>query len=991
MENFFIDLLNISITASYIIIAVILFRAVFRKVPRKFICALWAIAGIRLIMPFSFESIFSLIPSTETIPPNIITRHDAEINSGINLIDIPVNDYLGDRYYEGVTVETGFKEKLMAVVSILWVVGIVAILLYGIFSYLRLKKTVSTAVLLRDNVWQSENVFSPFILGFVNPKIYIPFGLNDETVSYVTAHENAHLKRRDHWIKPLGFLLLSVYWFNPLIWVAYALLCRDIEAACDEKVISQMNNQARQEYASALLDCAVNRRKIAVCPLAFGEVGVKERIKGVMNYKKPAFWVIIFAIAACVVAAVCFLTSPAKRPSEYYGMGYILKAEVQFYEGTTQLPARTERFTIEPYENNKATISGFTAFEVAQTDLQTGEVTLEFNDAVYFGDNQTDTLKVNLGKTETVWLGDRNTAVLFTFEKTQTMEEAISAAILEHNKDRYMKGTFACESHQTLHHIDEEEYDEKTDTRTFSFTSYLVASYSEYVCFGGEPESVGGGTGPIALTFEYDFNEGKYNHVEYWEAEDGRYYVSSIEDKFPWQAAARVLNDDSIAKNLNADCDKQAQAYFAGASEKAFAFCDIPGISVVVKEVVTDVDMPYISYEVFNDTEKEISYNIGYNLYRYENGNWIQLGLIVFNLWNMTDNSGIRINPDESKVVNYGFDKNHIMEDGHYRFETKIKSHTASPAVEGTISIDFSIGDTRIYPEISEEELTTIAVVADEKLEYVSHFSYVNYVENGTDILLENAEIPIYTRYDGVDHVSCALFETKEGFDKFYNATSDIFTYNQMHDEMPSFNQTKAAYTKEFFDKNYLIIIYIPEGSGSVRHETEFVEMINGNEVYISVKRTGPEVRTMDMAGWFATIEISKNEIKHIDNVTARVGEMQIIYESSTASKKTDGSVTYTFTASKADYKKPYLNLKQDGSFYFFTSPLNSHEYNGVYSWENSRLILESEDGNMFVFTENGGNLVFDENNSSPLPTYTNSENKVLTSGIVNGSAFEKK
>lgn len=975
MENFFIDLLNISITASYIIIAVILFRAVFRKVPRKFICALWAIAGIRLIMPFSFESIFSLIPSTETIPPNIITRHDAEINSGINLIDIPVNDYLGDRYYEGVTVETGFKEKLMAVVSILWVVGIVAILLYGIFSYLRLKKTVSTAVLLRDNVWQSENVFSPFILGFVNPKIYIPFGLNDETVSYVTAHENAHLKRRDHWIKPLGFLLLSVYWFNPLIWVAYALLCRDIEAACDEKVISQMNNQARQEYASALLDCAVNRRKIAVCPLAFGEVGVKERIKGVMSYKKPAFWVIIFALAACVAAAVCFLTSPAKRPSEYYGMGYILKAEVQFYEGTTQLPARTERFTIEPYENNKATISGFTAFEVAQTDLQTGEVTLEFNDAVYFGDNQTDTLTVNLGKTETVWLGDRNTAVLFTFEKTQTMEEAISAALLEHNKDRYMKGTFACESHQTLHHIDEEEYDEKTDTRTFSFTSYLVASYSEYVCFGGEPESVGGGTGPIALTFEYDYDNGKYNLIEYWEAEDGRGYVSSIEDKFPWQAAARALNDDSIAKNLNADCDKQAQAYFAGASEKAFAFCDIPGVSVVVKGFVINVDRPYIEYEIFNDTKKPVTLDCSIAMYRYENGIWEELrktGNLIICLHDLAEN---RLEAGESIEARVLLDWFEITGNGHYRFENKIKSHTVSPAVEGTISIDFSIGDTRIYPEISEEELTTNSVSVS-AVNCVSRYERVSYVENGASIVSDNSEVPVILRYDKAKPY--ALFETKEGYDRFYNEISETFRFYE-------------SYGEDFFKENHLLIVYLSEGSGSVRHKTDSVTIVDGWKLHVAISRIRPEIGTMDMAGWFAIFEIPRNEIKHIDDVTVSLGDTETVYESTTASKKTDGSVTYTFTASEADYKKPYLNLKQDGSFYFFTSPLNSHEYNGVYSWENSRLILESEDGNMFVFTENGGNLVFDENNSSPLPTYTNSENEVLTSGIVNGSAFEKK
>lgn len=713
MQNFFIDLLNISITAGYIIIAVILFRAVFRKIPRKFICILWGIAGLRLVMPFSFESIFSLIPSTETIPSNSVTRLDAEINSGINLIDVPVNDYLGDRYYEGVTVETGFKEKLITVVSVLWLIGIIIILAYGIFSYLRLKKTVSTAVLLRDNVLQSENVFSPFILGFIKPKIYIPFGLNDETVNNVVAHENAHLKRKDHWIKPFGFLLLAVYWFNPLIWVAYVLLCRDIEAACDEKVIAQMNTQARQEYASALLNCAVNRRKIAVCPLAFGEVGVKERIKGVMNYKKPAFWIIIFAVIACVAAAVCFLTNPADRPTEYKGMGYILKVEVNHYEGTAQLPYKTEKFTIEPYEKNKSELSGFTEFKVARTDLQTGEVTLEFNKEVYSGDIKTETITVALGESETVWLQGSDTAAIFTFERTQTMEEAISAAILEHNKDRYMKGTFACESHRTLHNSSEEEYDEETDTRTFTFTSYLVADYSEYVCFGGKPESVGGGTSPIALTFEYDYDEGKYNLIEYWEAEDGRYYVSSIEDKFPWQAAIKAVKDDSIAENLSADCDRQAEAYFSGASENAFTYCDIPTVNV---EVTFLYDKPCFEYTIFNNGEKDITLGWTNRMLKYENGGWRELEKDVVPVWNLQfDVTEIRVKPGESKTEKCLFEWFKMEGDGHYRFETKLKSHTESPAVEGTISIDFSIGDNRIYPEISEEELTTKSVVAGEE------------------------------------------------------------------------------------------------------------------------------------------------------------------------------------------------------------------------------------------------------------------------------------
>lgn len=986
MQNLFIDLLNISITASYIIIVVILFRVIFKKIPRKFICILWGIAGLRLIMPFSFESIFSLIPSTETIPSDIATSSKPAISSGITAVNSIVNPIVEEAFTPQVSDSANPLQILTSVCSTVWIVGIIAILAYGVFSCLRLKKTVSTAVLLKDNVWQSENVFSPFILGFMKPKIFIPFGLNDETVSHVVSHENAHLRRKDHWIKPFGFLLLAVYWFNPLVWIAYVLLCRDIEAACDEKVIAQMNTEARQEYASALLNCAVNRRKIAVCPLAFGEVGVKERIKGVMSYKKPAFWIIILSVIACVAAAVCFLTSPADRPTEYKGIGYILKVEVNHYEGTTQLPAKTEKFTIEPYEKNKATISGFTEFKVAQTDLQTGKVTLEFNKEVYLGDNKTETITVDLGESETVWLQGSDTAAIFTFERTQTIEEAISAAVIEHNKNRYMKGTFACESHQTLHNIDEEEYDEKTDTRTFTFTAYMVASYSEYVCFGGEPESVSGGTGPVALTFEYDFNEGKYNLVEYWEAEDGSRYVSSIEDKFPWQAAIRAVKDDSIAKNLNADCDRQAQVYFAGATEKAFAYCDIPTVSVAFKELVTDGHMPCIEYEIFNYGDKEISYDVGYSLYKYENGSWIPLGPIVFNLWNMTDNNGIRIKPEESKIVKYGIDKSHISEDGHYRFETKIKSHTVSPAVEGTISIDFSIGDTRIHPDLSNEELTTNAVSISD-LNCVSRYCYVNYVENGAPVVFENSEVPVHVGDESAELY--ALFETKAGFDSFCNETSDVFTYNQSHDEVPSFNDLKSMYDESFFKNNHLIIVYLPEGSGSVRHKTESVSVVDGWNLDIAISRIRPEDGTMDMSGWFALFEIPRNELKHVNVVTVRVGETEIINESTTEHKKTDGSITYTLESS-SEYIKPYINLK-NGRFVFFTSVYSSYLCEGEYELTNDKLTLKSNDGRYtYVFNVDGENMVFDAKNSSEPEKFKPSANAEPVPTIQDGDIFVK-
>lgn len=186
----------------------------------------------------------------------------------------------------------------------------IALALYTAISYWRLRRKVDTAVRYEDNIFQSENVGSPFVLGIIKPKIYLPFKMDEQDMEHVVAHEQAHIRRKDHWWKPLGFLLLTIHWFNPLMWLAYVLLCRDIELACDEKVIKELGNEQRADYTQALVACSVNRRMIAACPLAFGEVGVKERVKSVMNYKKPAFWIIILAVIACVVVVVCFLTNP---------------------------------------------------------------------------------------------------------------------------------------------------------------------------------------------------------------------------------------------------------------------------------------------------------------------------------------------------------------------------------------------------------------------------------------------------------------------------------------------------------------------------------------------------------------------------------------------------------------------------------------------------------------------------------------------------------
>ncbi len=317
MSTVFLKVLNMSITAGWVILAVIVLRLLLRKAPKWSVCLLWGLAAVRLVVPFSFKSIFSLIPSGETIPANIEMMRQPVIDSGVGVINDAVNPLVGS-FAPDPSVVTSINplQAVIPLLGLIWLLGACAMLVYALASYRKLKKSVAASVLAEEGVMVCDEVPSPFILGLFQPLIYLPSSLEEETRGYVLDHERAHIKRRDHFWKPLGFLILAIHWFNPLCWIAYILLCRDIEAACDEKVIRGMDKEAVAAYSQALLDCSFPRKRIAACPLAFGEVGVKERVKNVLNYKKPAFWIILAAVVICIVAGVCFLTNPKKTPEE---------------------------------------------------------------------------------------------------------------------------------------------------------------------------------------------------------------------------------------------------------------------------------------------------------------------------------------------------------------------------------------------------------------------------------------------------------------------------------------------------------------------------------------------------------------------------------------------------------------------------------------------------------------------------------------------------
>lgn len=322
MENLFLALWNRSVAAGWLILAVILLRLVLKRAPKSIRPWLWALVAVRLVCPSFGESPLSLLPSAETVPQAALARDALTVHSGVAAFNAAVNEQLVD-YYETTSLPAGHTRSFVLICAVIWLAGMALMAAWALVSWLRLRRRVAEAVPEGNGVWICDRIDSPFLLGVFRPRIYLPVGLDGASREYVLAHERVHIRRRDHLVKPLGLLLLTVYWFQPLAWAAYILLCRDIELACDERVVLELGEECKKPYSAALLECSVHRGGIAACPLAFGEVGVKERVKNVLNYKKPAFWVVLACAAMLIVVGVCFLTDPVSEPGYRFPDDYV--------------------------------------------------------------------------------------------------------------------------------------------------------------------------------------------------------------------------------------------------------------------------------------------------------------------------------------------------------------------------------------------------------------------------------------------------------------------------------------------------------------------------------------------------------------------------------------------------------------------------------------------------------------------------------------------
>ena len=556
MGEIFLKLLNMSIAASWLILAVILLRLLFKKAPKWLPCALWAIVAVRLICPSAPESSFSLIPSTETIPVQNIYSPDPAI------ADDPYYHHLQsgipqvDRTLTPVLTET----KSIDLLAALWIIGMIVIFLYALVNYLRIRAMVREAVPFKDNVRLCDAVRSPFILGIVRPRIYLPSDMDHEQIDYVLAHERAHLKRRDHWWKPLGYLLFTVYWFNPLVWAAYILLCRDIELACDEKVVKGMDSKEKKSYSEVLVSCSMQRRMIMVCPLAFGEVGVKERVKTVLNYKRPAFWLILAAIIACVAVAICFLTNPPRDIDDNI-------------ENVTSAGGEDTFNHSEENRNDPSVADG--ADDKADQDAYAAEDVRVYTDA----------------------------------------ESAITDAILERYASTYPESyDFACCDFVLLGELSETPVEGDT---THTITYYGWALYTKFNITEQALDLVGSTHLPIALTFE--LNDSGYHLKEYWETGSGSYFVSGVREKFPADIAEDGTDSQKFAIQQMQSCYDQAIQY-SGLDAKAVVgdllntICSDPAASSDPKDYIDAHVIEYHELLYYGE------HTLRYCFKRFENG-----------------------------------------------------------------------------------------------------------------------------------------------------------------------------------------------------------------------------------------------------------------------------------------------------------------------------------------------------------------------------------
>ena len=852
MADIFLKIVNMSISASWIVLVVLLLRLLLKKAPKWINGILWGIVGLRLVMPFSLESVFSLIPSGETISkaPDSPRPH---FESGVTIIDNQVNDYLGGHYYEGVTRPTGHFADITTILAIVWIVGIVVLLAYTIISYLRVKNKIGTAFILRDNIYQSENVVSPFVLGIIKPKIYLPFNMNEQDMEHVIAHENAHIHRKDHWWKPFGFLVLTLHWFNPLMWLGYVLLCRDIELACDEKVVKEFNNEQKADYSQALLTCSVNRRIIAACPLAFGEVGVKNRVKSVLNYKKPAFWIVVTAIVTSIAVAVCFLTNP--KTKTWQSDNYTIMCNA--------ISAECDNIV---YEYMYGTLNVDYPYICVNWTNNTNETLCFGDEFIIYKNGKEFKPKDEIGFD----------AILHIVKpgKSKSENYVLSSYDLEKGVTYRLEKNFYLESNPEQKHTAFISF--TVDTR-FSFIGNQYAG-EKIVYENGSFSSIiytNDNIPQFKISEQLEFLYKTEEALNYeWKKIDGIQKIKLQKSNFDDLFTNELWYDGVTARTIRKN------------NLNAFSAFDLNGTMYYLLEQKNgDI---YIAQSNGNTSDfrwlfkmKEISKTGSAELGNTASVNLSQLKEKYPQFFNVSTDGGLTVYIWQMSKDNYScYLANTFMEaisDNSFAYDVGA-SIAEMRAILTTYDIDQK--DISIHPVRNPLSSYYYEINDAYRAKIKELFWQGGYQISGTnphnqvyDVTLSYAnwtdDSKIYTsslnlrkmQSNGIQHLPIYKFDSLKDLKQFKESFGDILTMDSGWDEVPSFDEATAKYDTKFFEENSLMLVYVSASNCTHRFGLGSVGWDEKSFCINVVETTGKEFVDAAMAGWFLTVAVEKETV----------------------------------------------------------------------------------------------------------------------------------
>ncbi len=572
MSGIFLKVLEMSLTASYVVLAVIVVRLLLKRAPKVFSYLLWLVVLFRLVCPFSFESSWSLLPVDKVE----VSAYNYESERVENTVDydhkapVPLFGSPTD-IVSAVPENVENRRGVIKLASRIWLLGIAGLLLYALVSYIRLKGKLTTAILVRDNIYETDRIQTPFVLGLTRPRIYLPSGLAGAEADYIIKHEKTHIRRRDHLIKPLAFLVLVLHWFNPLIWLSYFLMIRDMEMSCDESVMRQSGEDIRVSYSNSLLALAVKQSGL-LSPLAFGEGDVKTRIKNILNYKKPAFWVVAAAVLVVVTVTAGLLADPRQdaQPNtlanEYADDEVGVKVELLLEQIMAEGPATSsnafdyikdsEVFSELADLGEPAMEYMFESFMKSNEDglkeyimaLACAKIMGAFDEERGIGISSGREWFYKYGAVVRSSSFDMVDADYEMFENSsgkpkrflpqetdmRNTKEVISACILSMNRRSYRMGEKAIEAHK-IYRIEEDNG---------LINAYLLVGFRWFGFENGVFTTVsGGGGGPVRIQLKQQEN-GEYEVLEYKEAMDGGMWGESIREMFPEDLAELVIKGD---------------------------------------------------------------------------------------------------------------------------------------------------------------------------------------------------------------------------------------------------------------------------------------------------------------------------------------------------------------------------------------------------------------------------------------------------------------